>query len=146
MHEAQERQAKKMVRESHPALQPLELCKNARVPIPRVDRGLVDPANLLGVVTSITDNGYRIGTPSGLLDKAFSRNQVKKCAQNIIEQDVVPERSLTVRSTVAEESVATGQGFIHCNCKTAAMVAGACKKSNVLCNSRCHHSLSCSNK
>ena len=144
--EAQERQAKKMTKNSNSILQPLNIGDNVRVPIPRFDRGRSDPPNLLGVVTNISQGKYDIGTTVGHLERTFSRNQIEKCPSKIITENDVPEKTLSVRSAVAENSVANGQGFISCNCKKGCSARCKCKKNNLLCNSRCHSSLTCKNK
>ena len=96
---------------------------------------------------NIDDGKYRIGTTAGCIDKHFSRGQVKKYAQKLLKQENIPDRVLSLRSAVAEESVATGKGFIQCNCKTGCHAGRfKCRKQQTLCNSRCHKSLSCSNK
>jgi len=40
---------------------------NVRIPIDQVDRGKVDPRNLLGVVKEESGGYYKIGTKEGLL-------------------------------------------------------------------------------
>ena len=139
IHQAQEKQAKKMVEDGQTSLEPLDIGDNVRIPIPCVDRGRADPANLIGVVLNTDDGKYRIGTTAGCIDKHFSLGQVEKCAQNLLKQENIPDRVLRLRSAVAEESVATGQSFIQCNCKIGCH-GGRCKcrKQEILCNSRCH--------
>ena len=147
VHQAQEKQAKKMVESCRSSLQPLDIGDNVRVTIPRVDRERADPANLIGVVMSVDDRKLKIGTSVGCIDKQFSLGQVEKCAQKLLQSDSIPDRVLSLRAAVTEESVATGQGFIQCNCKTGCH-AGRCKcrRQQLLCNSRCHKSMTCSNK
>ena len=49
---------------------------------------------------------------------------------------------------VSKISSSGGQGFVHCQCKKGKCKSGRCicRRLKVMCNSRCHMSLSCSNK
>ena len=146
---SQEKQAKKMLKSSESRLDPLVVGDNVRVPVPKVDRGRCDPAHLIGVITNVTEHGnYRIGTSVGNLKGTFARNQVDKCKQVFVSQENVPESVLSVRSAASNSSVSSGQGFVKCNCKTGCFNdrCNCKKKKQILCNSRCHHSLSCKNK
>ena len=147
--DAQEQQAKKMLKRSEAHRPPLLVGDNVRVPIPKVDRGRTDPGNVIGVVTEITEHGsYKVGTKRGQLKGALSRNLVEKCSQNVfLSPKDVPDSELSVRQAAAQESIGHGQGFLHCGCKTGCQNGRCkCKKSNRLCNSRCHPNLSCKNK
>ena len=145
---AQEKQANKMIKASESRLPILGVGDNVRVPVPNVDRGCCDPPHLLGVVTDVTvHNNYRIGTRVGNLKGTFARNQVEKCKQVFVSQENVPETVLSVRSAATANSVGSGQGFVHCNCKTGCFNNRCkCRKNELQCNSRCHKSLSCDNK
>ena len=44
----------------------VEVEKNIFIPIPMVDRGKGDPRNLLAVVLSREEHGYKLGTKSGV--------------------------------------------------------------------------------
>ena len=137
-----------MIKASESRLPILGVGDNVRVPVPNVDRGCCDPPHLLGVVTDVTvHNNYRIGTRVGNLKGTFARNQVEKCKQVFVSQENVPETVLSVRSAATANSVGSGQGFVHCNCKTGCFNNRCkCRKNELQCNSRCHKSLSCDNK
>ena len=136
---AQEKQAKRMTKDSDGRLPPLELGDNVRVPVSKVDRGAADPSHLLGVVTDIVHGNYRVGTHVGTLKGTFARSMVEKCKQVFVSPQDVPETTLSVRAAVTAGSIATGQGHIHCNCKTGCFGGRCkCKKANRVCNSRCH--------
>ena len=80
------------------------------------------------------------------LDKLFSRNKVEMCAQKLQQEEKSGMVVLGLHEAVAEESVGTGHGLIHCNCKTGCPAGRCkCKRQKVICNRRCHKSLSCSN-
>jgi hypothetical protein len=55
---------------------------------------------------------------------------------------------LTWREIVSKILLSGGQGFVHCQCKKGNCRSGRCKcrRLKAMCNSRCHMSLSCSNK
>ena len=146
---AQEKSATKMLKQSEGHYPTIQVGDNVCVDVPKVDRGPADPPKLIGVVTELTANGsFKIGTKDGPLKGCLARNMVEKCKKNVfVSLEEVPSTSeLSVRQAVAAESVGNGQGFIHCNCKGGCQ-SGRCKcrRSNHLCNSRCHKNLSCQN-
>ena len=65
MEHAQEKQVKKMVKDSQAGLELLQVGNNVMISIPRIDRGRTDPANLLGIVLNVNDDKCRIGTAVG---------------------------------------------------------------------------------
>ena len=76
---AQEKNAKKMLKQSEKHFPRLEVGDNVRVAVPRVDRGSSDPPNSLGVVTDVTEHGsFKIGTKEGQLKGCLARNVVEK--------------------------------------------------------------------
>jgi hypothetical protein len=60
----------------------------------------------------------------------------------------VPDNTeISVRKAVQLLSLYGGQGHIHCSCRSGCTTGKCkCKRKNILCNSRCHASLSCANK
>ena len=60
----------------------------------------------------------------------------------------VPDNTeISVRKAVQLLSLYGGQGHIHCSCRSGCKTGKCkCKRKNILCNSRCHASLSCANK
>ena len=146
---AQEKSANKMLKQSEGHYPTIQVGDNVRVDVPKVDRGPADPPTLIGVVTELTAHGsFKIGTKQGKLKGCLARNMVEKCKRNVFVslEDVPTTSELSVRQAVAAESIGSGQGFIHCNCKVGCL-SGRCKcrKSNRVCNSRCHKNLSCQN-
>ena len=71
--QAQEKQAKKMVKDSQARLEPLQVGNNVVIPIPRIDCGRTAPANLLGIVLNVT--------------AVFLHNQVEMCAQKLPQEE-----------------------------------------------------------
>ena len=128
---------------------PLAVRDNARVPIPDVDRGPSDPSHLVAVVKEVTVHGkYKVGTKSGLLKGSLARNALEKCKQNVfVSTGDVPDTVLSLRETVAVQSIGSGQGHVRCKC-TRGCADGrcSCRKANRLCNSYCHSKQTCKNK
>ena len=119
------------------------------VPVPEVDRGRCEFRNIKAVVVDCQPNAlYRLGTKSGLLKQAYSRNQFTPVKEKFLEvSDVPQDKEISLREAARGESVGNGQGFFKCGCKTGCITGRCkCKSNNVLCNSRCHNSLSCKNK
>ncbi|OAF69683.1 hypothetical protein A3Q56_02574 [Intoshia linei] len=91
---------------------PLKEGDCVRIPIPRIDRGRLDPGNLIlwliwynhGVVTGVDHGQYTIGTSSGKIENNFTRNQIQKCHQQLINPEV-PNQILSLRFTVREKSI-----------------------------------------
>ena len=147
--DAQEKQAKKMLKLSEGHHPPLVIGDNVRVTIPNVDRGPSDPGHLVAVVTAVTVHGkYKVGTKAGLLKGTFARNALEKCKHNVfLSPENVPDTELSLRQAVTAESVGNGQGHVRCKCTTGCKDGRcSCRKANRLCNSYCHSKQSCKNK
>jgi len=61
------------------------------------------------------------------------------------------ENELSLRQAVSSVSLCDVQGFTRCGCSTTGKTRCntkrcLCKKSGLLCNSRCHPNITCSNK
>jgi hypothetical protein len=53
-----------------------------KILVPCVDRGKVDANNVLGVMLSVTDDGFhKIGTINGILSSLYARNQIFLCKE-----------------------------------------------------------------
>jgi hypothetical protein len=151
-HEGLLKQAERMVKRSRKEHVAGSVGDNVTIPIPLFDRGRGDPRNLLGVIIDrdVTNDLYRIAVKSGILNGKFSRNQFDLCSQVLLSaSDVSTEIEMSLREAVQLQSLCGGQGFTKCNCKgTSSCATNKCKcfKANLKCNSRCHSSLTCSNK
>ncbi|CAF0710231.1 unnamed protein product [Brachionus calyciflorus] len=91
---------------------------------------------------------YELACEAGVLDTLFARNSfdlVKNCS---FEFEIKLTRKLSVRQAVREISIGGGQGMSKCNCTGGCLTNRcSCKKSGLLCNSRCHGANSnCRNK
>ena len=124
---------------------------NVTVPIPLVDRGRVDPRNIMGVIVDRDNHDlYRIAVKGGVLATKYARNQFDLCSAKILSlDDMSLDREIGLRSAVQFESVCGGQGFVKCGClgiKRCSTNKCKCYRAKVKCNSRCHACLVCSNK
>lgn len=76
-----------------------------------VDRSKIDPRNIVGVVISVDDGFYKIGTVSGKLKQLYARNQIEPCPSNFINVENVPDKEITIREAVGTESLSGKQGL-----------------------------------
>ncbi|XP_050508441.1 uncharacterized protein LOC126885719 [Diabrotica virgifera virgifera] len=142
-------QAKKMKLNSNKLLPTAKIGDTVRLPVPDLDRGRADARNTLGVVTTVEDNNmyYKIGTEKGTLPQLFTRNQFSVCLAPLIATEKVSVVEKSLREIAATSSLCGGQGYKRCSCKTKCGSKKCyCKAANILCNSKCHGSLSCLNK
>ena len=112
------RQAQKMVKRSRVEHEPGNIGNTVTIPVPLVDRGRGDPRNIMGVIVDRDEMDlYRIAVKAGILQGKYSRNQFDLCDINLLgENDVSPEKEISLRSAVQHESLCGGQGFLRCNC------------------------------
>ena len=149
---AQMAQAERMVKRSRLDLKAGEPLDNVAIPIPAVDRGREDARNILGVIVyrDTEKDLYRIAVKAGILKGLYSRNQFDLCPQRLLSlDDVSQDSSVSLRSAVIAQSASGGQGFTKCNCngpKKCQSNRCKCFKAKLLCNSRCHSSINCTNK
>jgi len=129
-------------------LKEIDVGNNVIIPVSKVDRGPMDCRNIKGVVLEIINNGYRIGTKVGTIVGLMSRNQIEKIEGNSLTLLDIPENTeVSVRKAVQLLTLSGGQGHVHCSCRGGCKTGKCkCKRSNILCNSRCHASVSCANK
>ena len=122
--------------------------RTVRVPISDFDRGKGDARNILALVLEKTNDGfYRLGSRNGIINKLYARSQFTVCEENILSSEDIPQNECSVRSIATAQSVGSGQGMQKCSCtKQCRTNRCACRKNNRLCNSRCHNSLTCTNK
>ena len=149
--ESQLIQAERMVKRSRIDLKVAEVGDNVAIPIPMVDKGRGDPRNILGVVLDRNEHDmYKVAVKAGILSTKYSRNQFDLCPQRLLNHsDVNTECTITLRQAL--KSTATGgQGFFRCDCskgnKQCQTNRCKCFKAKILCNSKCHNSITCKNK
>ena len=117
--------------------------------MPDVDRGRCDSRSILGAIMEVdlTKDLYRIGIKYGILNSWYARNQFSTCTEDTVNIADVPSVNISLRERAGKASLFGGQGYPSCNWKTSRR-SNLCsfRKSNKLCNSKCHNSLSCKNK
>lgn len=143
-----EKQAEKMIKASNAKFTAVEIGQCVRIKVPDVDRAKADGRNIIAVVISIeNENLYKLGTKYGILSQLYSRNEFGVCKERFITIEEVPETDITLRECARKDSNLGGQGFQHCNCTSECNSNRCkCKKTQVLCNSKCHKSRTCRNK
>lgn len=142
-------QANKMLKLSSKQFPPASVGMTVRVPIPDVDRGRGDARNILAIVTEVTDDGfYRLGTKGGILKQLYSRSQFSTCKAELLNIQNIPlDTEISLRSAATQSSIGTGQGFVKCSCSNKCINKKcSCKRRGLLCQSKCHSSLPCTNK
>ena len=141
-------QAKKMLKTSNQQFVPATFGDCVAVPVPSVDKGRIDSNNIIGKIISINTEGmYKIGTSKGTLDKLYARSQFQVLPEQFITDEEIVVEPKSLRTIASQLSQSGGQGVFRCDCKSKCDTKRCkCKKLGALCNSRCHNSLSCSNK
>ena len=143
-------QAEMMLLRAEKRAKAAEVGMTVRVRVPEVARGRADHPNVLGVITERKNNMFRIGTIyAGVLEHLYSRNMFDICTESFITvSQVKTDTVIPLRSAAGMASVSgTTQGFVECNCKNKCINSKCgCREKNVLCNSKCHSSMTCANK
>ncbi|XP_060857765.1 KRAB-A domain-containing protein 2-like [Metopolophium dirhodum] len=147
-HENLEKQAARMMTRSEKKFPAVDVGVNVVIRIPDVDKGKTDHPNLIGVVLEKTEHDlYRIGSKDGILEKLYCRSEFITCEEKFITENQVPNNHISLRAAATKASTGSGQGFVRCTCKTSCGTNRClCRKNKILCNSKCHNSLSCQNK
>ncbi|KAJ8720572.1 hypothetical protein PYW08_006037 [Mythimna loreyi] len=144
------RAAEKMTAHSSKKFKNIDVGATVLVEVPRVDRGPLDSKNVVGKVIENKNELYKVGTSFGIINDWLPRNAVLSTPGEILNE-TLPETKLPLRKISAMSSTFGGQGIKQCNCKKYSKGQCLsnkcnCKKANILCNSRCHKSLTCTNK
>jgi len=111
-----------------------------------------DPRNILGVITHNNEYDlYTIATRHGILSNKYTRADFTLCRQQLLKDtDINRDKHVLLREALKSCTASGGQGFVKCNCAALQKKCGnlicECFKAQLKCNSRCHNSLSCSNK
>lgn len=142
--------AEKMTDFSEKKFPPLEIGECVTLAISKFDRGPLDFANIIGVISAKENGVYQIGTKDGLIKGWFPRTDVEKAASRPFTiEDVNKEICLTLREAASKQSMMGGQGFKKCSCKPSDKQCltnrCVCKKVGHKCNSRCHANSTCGN-
>ena len=128
----------------------LQIGNNVTLHVPTVDRGPLDFPSITAVIMNIQNEVYQLGTVNGLIKGWFPRTELTKCPSSFIGLGDVPAVQLTLRESVAKQSIIGGQGYKKCSCKASKKQCDTarcnCEQAGLLCNSRCHESRCCKNK
>ncbi|KAL4090679.1 hypothetical protein QTP88_025471 [Uroleucon formosanum] len=108
-------QATKMKQASENRFRPGEVGQSVTVKIPDVDRARSDFRNIIGVILSINNDMYEIGTKEDRLSTLYSRNQFLICKERFLKADDVPQTMISLRETVRKFSNLGGQGYDQFN-------------------------------
>ena len=136
--------------------QPGKVGDSAIIAIPPVDRGHRDARNIIIHWCHHRDRERKI------ISTGLEQNRVccevtslaisSKCLNFVAVDlwDIDQSRMLLIWESVSIGSLEGGQGFMKCNCSGNRKKYGTnrckCFKNHFKCNSRCHNSLSCTNK
>ena len=143
----QEKQIQRMIKQSNKRIKLVDVGQNVLIPIPLVDRrSPFDLQNIPGVILQKVDDGmYQIGTALGILDHLYTSSQFESSLSHFLSPEEVPDKRVTLRESILHSSF--GRNKLQCNC-TAGCNSNRCKcrRSNRICNSKCHKSLTCHNR
>ena len=164
------KQGRRITKHSDKINAPLHVGDNVFIQIPGIDKAKSDLPNVIEVVIEVSDDRlHEIGTKGGILNQMYSRYKISNqnisskicitqsfncfrselgtCQRTFLTKDEVPQSSVALRTTAKAQSNSHGRGFVRCNClKGCSSNTCSCKKSGILCNSKCHSSSNCKNK
>ncbi|XP_055924454.1 KRAB-A domain-containing protein 2-like [Argiope bruennichi] len=90
---------------------------------------------------------YKLANENGTLKQLYTRNQFEICKEKLLSIDKISFQEISLRETAAANSRSGRQGYTRCHCKRKCSTNKcSCKSKGLLCNSKCHNSLSCCNK
>ncbi|CAF1013044.1 unnamed protein product [Brachionus calyciflorus] len=149
--ENQEKQAESMRTRSKKYLPEANIGDYVLLPIPDVDKGLTEAPNLICRIIDIEYERslYELACEVGVFTEMFARNCFDLVKDSNILLNIRTDKTVKgVRAAVTELSIGGGQGMIKCNCTSQCSTNRcSCKKSKLLCNSKCHGSNpGCKNK
>ena len=122
--------------------------------VPDVDRGPLDPNNVVCLVLEERHGLFKLGTQVGVLEKYFAYNAFFKtkleCSFKKEEIPKVVDKkgnktdddvTLSLREAVSNLYIGTGQGYVKCGCTNNAKCSTqrcSCKQAKIACSSKCH--------
>nr|CAI5867296.1 unnamed protein product [Callosobruchus analis] len=75
---------------------------SVRVAVPDVGQSRSDHRNILGVVMSIEDGFYRLGTVHGALKQLYARNEFELCKQEFIKLEDFKTDTLVMQYSLCQ--------------------------------------------
>ncbi|XP_008189275.1 KRAB-A domain-containing protein 2-like, partial [Acyrthosiphon pisum] len=110
-------QASKMKTNSESRLREGKIGESVKIRIPDVDKARSDLRSILGVILSVKNNNYEIGTTEGKLQQLYARNQFEICKESFVQIETVPTTPpISLREAARKFSNLGGQGYDRCNC------------------------------
>ena len=148
----QEANVKKMTQMNKKLIKNVAVNDLVLLSVPDVDRGPLDPSNLLCYVIEEKHTLFRLGSRAGILDKFFAFNAFEKTnlTTDFLISDIPKKKDkngvigsehvvIGVREAISLLSVGNGQGFLKCSCQSmCATNRCSCKKAKITCSSKCH--------
>jgi len=151
----QEKTAKKMLSANIRSIQKVTIGDKVLLRVPDVDKGPLDPNNLVCIVLEEKNGLFKLACQVGVLDVYYAFNSFFKTKlegsftiekiPKVIDKKTGNETEeyvkLGIREAVRLLSVGTGQGFIKCNCIINAKCSTSrcsCKAAKISCSSKCH--------
>lgn len=111
-------QASVMLRSSNQKCPPAQVGDTVRVRVPDIDRARMDYQNILTIVMDVDNEFYKLGTKYGIISRLYTRNQFAVCKEKLISlNDVLSDKTVSLRQVSTAASKSGGQGYIRCNCK-----------------------------
>lgn len=138
--------AENMKKATRRALPDLNVDDYVTIDVPKVDRGPLD-GHLIGQIMEIRNECYKVTTRHGTIKQMQPRSSLREC--NHSTGWTRNDDEITIRKAVPLTSNHGGQGGKKCNCRGEKMCLSkrcACRKADMLCNSKCHSSTTCCNK
>ncbi|KAK5648226.1 hypothetical protein RI129_003118 [Pyrocoelia pectoralis] len=118
--------ALKMLNNTSKKFATLNLGENVRVIVPKIDRGPLDPKNIIGVVMNIENGVYKVGTKYGIIKRWLSRNELAPIEINEIQNN----QNFMAKGLKASKKQCAGNKCY-------------CFKAKLKCSSKCHASGMC---
>ena len=133
-------QAVVMTTRSRKVLSEVQIGDYVTLPIPDVDRSVASAPNLICRIVDIdfTTNLNELACEAGVLDILFARNCFGKLDSEVLNVKIKLDKKLSVRAAASDVDIC--DGLLKCNCLGECLNKRCqCLKSNLKCNSRCHH-------
>jgi hypothetical protein len=148
VNESQAVAADRMLARSNALLPTFSVCDCVALAVDKVDRGPLDPPTILAVVLAASADGdmYEIGCEVGRLQNRVGKNSLSAVG-GTLTTDSVPDVTInSIRELDRLVSHFGGQGYLKCSCTAACKTKKCkCKRSDQVCNSRCHPGRACTN-
>jgi len=82
-----ELQAERMLRSSRQKFTPAKPCDTLRIRVLDVDRGRMDPQNILAIVVAVDNEFYTLGTKVSVINQLYTRNQFAVCKEQLLSPE-----------------------------------------------------------